>query len=452
MRVLMVGTSHHTAGVEFRERLALDTEGQRALVEHFRKAFPRAELVVLSTCNRTELYIAKPSHGPPTAEEVRTHLAICRGLESAGVAAATVHREQEQALGHLFRVCSGLDSMVLGEPQIIGQVRRAYETSCEQQSVGPVLHKVFQDALAIGKTVRSQTGIDAGRVSVGSIAVDFAQQVFERFDDKTVVALGAGEMAKLTLRHLVPHKPRRLWLCNRTLERAQALAQLLGITPEQGGARPLDAMDQLLVEADVLITNALSAQPIVTEARLSPLLRQRRGRPLVIIDIAVPRNVAAGVGSLRNIYLYNLDDLQRVVDETGSSRQQHVDRAEAMVRDAIAKCLHQVQHRDVGQLIKNLRQRLHDVGMAEQERTLRKLAGAPPEQAGDLVREHTHRVINKILHMPISALDQEKGDVPLGFYAAALRRLFDLDDREDSQALDAEIADTNDPSNAHENK
>lgn len=427
MRVVMIGVSHRTAALELRERLSLSADQVARILDDARSSWPHIEVAALSTCNRTELYVAKPPHEPPTVEDLCTLLARACAIEPQTLLNVLIHREQEQAIAHLFRVCSGLDSMVLGETQIVGQVKRAYESCAERQSVGPVLHRVFQSSLSVAKQVRTATGIDAGRVSVGSAAIDFARQVFETFTDKTVVGVGAGEMAKVTLRHMLELAPQKLYLVNRTPARAHALAESLGLSPAQGGPRPWEALDQLLVEADMLVTSTGSREPIITVERMKPLIRLRRSRPLVFIDIAVPRDVEERVASLRNTYVYDLDDLQAVVARTHEDRRSQVDQAERMIHEAVRNCLSEVQHRDIGQLIKALRARLHALGALEQERTLRKIAAADPQDVPALVQEHTSRLINKILHLPIDALDHRRSEAPLGFYSAALRKLFQLD-------------------------
>jgi len=435
MRVIMLGVSHHTAAVELREQLSLAGDALDAALDRLGQDFPNAERVVLSTCNRTELYVARPAHQPPDGDALRQVLSDVSGAPLDALTAASIHRENEQALSHLYRVASGLESMVLGEPQILGQIKRAYECATERGAVGGVLHKVFQDALAVAKRVRHETGIGDGRVSVASVAVDYARQIFDHFDDKTVVCLGAGEMAKVTLRHLMNLNPARLWVANRSPQRARGLVEQLGIAPSLGGARTLDDLDTLLVEADVMVTSTGSSEPVITHERFKPLLRRRRGRPLAILDIALPRDVEPAVGSLHDVYLYNIDDLQRVVMRTYEARGDQVAACEAKLRDAVRACMAEVQHRDVGRLVKALRHRLHEVGDAERERTLKKLAAADPAMLpaliDDAVAEHTHRLVNKILHMPLSQLDARDPDAPLAFYASALRRLFGLNDVED---------------------
>ncbi|MEX2216004.1 MAG: glutamyl-tRNA reductase [Phycisphaeraceae bacterium] len=432
MRIVMLSISHRTAPVELRERLALSGERLDAALAALRALYPLAETVMLSTCNRMELFVARPEHEPPMFEHLDAFLADFCDVKVSEITAAALHREQDQAVAHLFRVATGMESMVLGEPQILGQVKRAYEQAAAKQAVGPVLHRIFQQAITVAKQVRNQTGIDEGRVSVSSVAVDLVRQIFSRFDDKTVVAIGAGEMAKITLRHLQALRPAKLWLTNRTRARADALAGDMNLTAPAGGVRPFEELDELLVEADIVLTSTGATHPIITAERMRPLIRRRRSRPIVVIDIAVPRDVEPGAGSLSNVYLYNIDDLQKVVLRTQESRSAQMEQCEKMVLEAVRSCMASVQHRDLGNLIKALRDKLHDFARNERQRTLKKLATTSADRSPDKIEamldEHDHRLVNKILHLPLSQLDPKNPDAPLAFFAAALRRLFALEE------------------------
>lgn len=427
MRITLLGANHRTMPLQMREKLAFGEKQLHAASAQLLEKYPHGEFVIISTCNRTEMYVAHPANVPPGIDHMRQFLAEFCNVDLAGLTASTIHRENEQAVSHLFRVVSGLESMVLGEPQILGQVKRAYDSACCMKTVGPSLHKLFQQALTVGKQVRNQTGIDEGRTSVASTAVDFARQIFDHFNDKTVVGIGAGEMAKVTLRHLRDLNPAKIWLVNRSIERATALLEQMEIPSTIGGVRQFADLGQMLVEADIVITSTSAPHPIITAEMLKPLLRQRRFRPLFLLDIAVPRDVASDVGALRNVYLYNVDDLQQVVEQTHSSRAEHVQQAELMITEKVRQCLSQIQHRDIGHLIKELRTKLHDIGDQEMARTSNKIQNVSGDQLEKIIEQHTQRVINKILYLPLSELNENRSDAPLGFYAAALRRLFQLD-------------------------
>ena len=435
MRLIMLGINHRTAPLELREALAFDPEQAAEAIRDLRQAYPASECALISTCNRTELYLARPIHDPPTIEHLRDFITAQAGADADAVRSASIHREQDEAATHLFRVTSGLDSMVLGEPQVLGQIKRAYELADQCEAVGPILHRLFQGAITASKSVRRQTGIDQGRTSVSSVAVAFAKNIFDHFGDKTVLAIGAGEMIKASLASLRREDPKRLLLINRTHQRAIDLAQQLELTGSDHGARAWDDMDSLLIEADIVVSCTGANEPIVTEERFKPLLKKRRGRPLFMLDLAVPRDLDPKIGSLRNVYLYNLDDLQQAVEATESGRKELVKEVEDLLRSHIDRCMGEIRHRDVGRLVKQLRQRLHDIAHEEQGRTAKKLAslnGQSTEQSiEDLLAQHNHRLVNKILHLPLSQLDRSEPDAPIGLYAAALRRLFDLQEQPD---------------------
>ena len=441
MRLLMLGFNHRTAPLELREALVFDPDRAGRAINDLREAYPASECVLLSTCNRTELYIARPIHDPPTVNHLRAFIADHTGVALEVVQSASIHREQDQAAMHLFRVSVGLDSMVLGEPQILGQVKRAYELAGEHEAVGPILHRLFQGAITAAKQARNQTGIDQGRTSVSSVAVAFARNIFDHFNDKTVLAIGAGEMVKAALASLRRENPRRLLLVNRTHQRAVDLAHTLELVGESHGARAWGDLDPLLVEADIVVSCTGANEPIVTADRFKPILKKRRGRPLFVLDLAVPRDIDPAIGGLRNVYLYNLDDLQRAVKETENDRQDLVEQCEGLLREHVERCMGEIRHRDVGRLVRQLRERLVDIARQEQGRTERKLAAlngkASPDALQELLEQHNHRLVNKILHLPLSQLDRRDPEANLGFYAAALRRLFDLQDQAD-MARDAQ--------------
>lgn len=432
MRVHLLGVSYRTAGIDLRDRLAVVPRGLDHAVGVLRRRCPGAEAVVLSTCNRTELYLAGRAGDPLAGVDARGVLAEVCKVTPGDLGDAMLHRVDGQAVSHVFRVACGLDSMILGEREVLGQLRRAYEAAVERRSAGPVLHRVFQQAIRVAKRARTETGIDEGRVSIGSIAVDFARQIFERFDDKTVLGIGAGPAAKLTLRHMQALGPARVWVTNRSADRAGALASRLGLSAGGGGARPIGELDALITEADIVLTSTGAPRAILSVERVQPLLKKRRGRPLFIVDTAVPRDVDPRVGGLKNVYLYNIDDLQRVAAETHGQRQGQAARCETMLSDAVKTCMMHLENHDVGQVVHALRRRLHALGLAEQRRTGRKLTSLHDIGLADeierLLGEHTHRLINKVLHVPLARLQARDGDAPVGLYLEALRELFELED------------------------
>jgi len=452
MRFLLLGINHRTAPVELREALAISAERLPAVLAAFRKRFGNqsaseeavknsggGEAVLLSTCNRTELYVARPSHAEPTIDALRRFLAEQTGASLDLITASSIHREQQPAVHHLFRVTAGLDAMAVGETQVIGQVRRAYDAAQQAGTVGPSLNRVFQAALRDVKQAHQQSGVAALQQSVSSMAVEFAGNLFESFTDKTVAGLGAGEITKATLQRMLAKLPGQTWVVNRTPAAGLALAETLGLGLDQdaahrGGARAWEELDEVLVEADIVLTGTAAAEPVITAERFKKLIRRRKNRPVFLIDLAVPRDVEPAVGGLPNVYLYNIDDLNAALADV-PRRREKIDRCEAMVREAAERCVGAAQHQDLGVLVRQLRSKLLAIGDDERARTQRKMqslhdAGQYDKIEG-LLDEHTHRLINKVLHLPLSQLDKKRRggeEVPTNFYAAALRRLFDLDD------------------------
>ena len=310
-RLLLLGLNHTTAPLEVREKLALNAARRAEAVAAFRARFPGSEAVLLSTCNRVEFYVGRPEQGGPTAEQLVEFISGLHQVPAAAFESHLYRKVDRDVVAHLFQVAASLDSMVLGETQILGQVREAYDVSRDQQLAGPLLNPLFQRATAVGKEVLSGTTIAEGRLSVASVAVDYATRIFDHFHDKTLLCVGAGKMAALVLQKFAGLKPKRTLVCNRSPAKAEALAALLG-----GEAVPFEFLPDHLVQADIVITSTGAARPIITRDQFEKLRRQRRYRPIFLIDIAVPRDVDPAVGTVENCYLYNLDDLQQVVAAT----------------------------------------------------------------------------------------------------------------------------------------
>ena len=422
-RLLLLGLNHTTAPLEVRERLAFSAAERDAAVRALRGRFPACEAVLLSTCNRVELYVARGGthhHPHPVTEELTDFLAESHHVPAGQFRQHLYHKAGRDAVEHLFRVASSLDSLVLGENQILGQVRDAYEAAQASASTGAVLNPLFQRAVAVGKQVRTETALAEGRVSVASVAVDYAKRIFETFADKTVLCVGAGKMAQLVLEHLTELKPGRLLLCNRDATKAAALAGRFGGEPVL-----FDRLADHLAAADIVVTSTGSPDPIITKAMFAKVLRRRRYRPVFLIDIAVPRDVEAAVGDLDQVYLYNVDDLQQVVAQTQLSRRSAVDAAERIVGQQVEAFAVWHRTREMGPTIDRLYKRYHGIAREELERTLPKLSPAAQADRATL-EEMTRRIVNKLLHRPVHALrnpDPEHAEVP---YAHAMEKLFDL--------------------------
>lgn len=442
MHLICVGISHRTAPVEVREQLAFPAERVTAALADLRERYPHAELAILSTCNRTEVYVARPLHGHPRVEQVVEWLGERSAAHAEQLADGLYHYDNERAIRHLFRVAAGLDSMVVGEGQIAGQVKQAYELAQQAETVGKALHRVFQLALATGKRVRTATGVGEGRFSVAGVAVAFAGQLFETLTDRSVLVIGAGETAALIVRHLLPMQPREVVIHNRSPERAAALKDRIAQDADTGQTevRTIDAeaLYAAVAASDVVIASTGASEPVLTASNCRRLVRDRRFRPLFVVDLGVPRDVDPALADFANVFLFDMDDLQQAASENVALRQGAAEEAEQRVERAVGECYLLVQTGDASDLIRRLRRRLHKLGQAEADRTERKLAAAldvTPEQEQRieaLLEEMSHRLINKILHKPVREFSQ--GGAPAALYATALRRLFDLEDEEDLAA------------------
>jgi glutamyl-tRNA reductase len=430
-RVRLLGLNHTTAALEVRERLALDAATHQRVIEVVRQSF-ECEAVALSTCNRVEFYLAHPST-PPSAHDMTRLLSTFHAIDSDLFAPNLYERSGRSAVEHLFSVAASLDSMVLGETQILGQVRQAYDTSRELGATGLLLNPLFQRALAVGKEVQTHTGLSEGRLSVASVAVDYARGIFDHFDDKTVLSIGAGKMSSLVMQHMAALKPGRMVVCNRDPAKAVALAQRYG-----GEGMSMDSLDEQLARADIVIVSTGAGTPIIGHAQFKKLLRLRRYRPAFLIDLSVPRDVEVEVGELGNVYLYNIDDLQRVVAETRGQRTEAVEAAQAIVQRHVDEFDAWLKRRAMGPAIEQMYARYH--AMANEE--LNRVAGKMPNlSAADRahLQEMTRRIVNKILHDPVEALKQsDSSHGAASQYQHAIEKLFKLAPQEFTVDQDSE--------------
>jgi glutamyl-tRNA reductase len=396
--MLALGVDHRSAPTAVREALAFDGERRRRGLEALKADAPDTELVLLSTCNRVELYAAAEA-GPPDAEALAASLARSRGVPVAMLEGHLLARRDDAAVGHLFRVAAGLESLVPGEGQILGQVRDAYKLASDCKAVGPILHHVFQRALRVGKRVREETGLDRGRCSVASVAVDVARAVFERFDDKAVLVIGAGAMGELTLQHLAALRPCALLVTNRDPERARAVAARRG-----GRAIPFDRLDGALAEADVVLSTTAAAGPIVALDRYARIQQVRGHRPALILDLAVPRDFDPRVGALEGVMLYDVDDLRAQAERNLQGRRAQIDGARLIVGRESAGCLAGLRHRrHAGALLRQL----GDYAEGVLRRELDRLFAAQPDLTDaqrTVIARTMSRLSDQLLHQPRAAL------------------------------------------------
>ena len=419
----MVGCNHRTAPVTVREKLAFSDDDCADALRQFNEQFPAAEAVLLSTCNRTEMYLARPVRSKPTLQEAIAWLAECRGIALHEFSPSLYQHEDAEAVRHLFRVAASLDSMVVGESGILAQTKHALEIAKEaipgKQSLRR-LDALFQRALAVAKEVHTETQIAHGRVSVGSIAVDFARQIFSNFADKTVLMIGAGEMGELTLRHMLETGPRRVLVTNRTAARAEELACRI-----KAEARPFEQLVDLVAQADIVLSCTGSPDPIITRQRFARLPEMRRYRPLLMIDMAVPRDIEPEVGDLQAVFVYNIDDLQQVTEQHVADRKDKIADSERIIEEAVDEYLRWQGSRDVGPTIFDLNARFDEIAGQEYEWLANKLSGASKRDR-ELIQQMLHRVVKKVLHEPTRTLHAKGRDGRGQIYAEAVRTLFNL--------------------------
>jgi glutamyl-tRNA reductase len=399
VKLLALGVDHRSAPAAIREALAFDgrngAEGLAALA----RTFPGSEFAVLSTCNRVEIYAAGDAEGPVEAEGLTAFLASFHALAAESFAPHLVSYHDEGAVGHLFRVAASLESLVLGEGQILGQVKDAYKAAVAERTAGPILHTVFQEALRVGKKVREATGMDRGKLSVASVAVDVARAVFDTFADKTVLVIGAGKMGDLTLQHLKGLNPGQILVTNRSPERAEAAAARWG-----GRVVPFDRLFQALIEADLVVSTTAADEPIVTRADYARVQRARRNRLALILDIAIPRDFDDAVGTLEQVMLYNVDDLRAQAEQNRRQRQKGVDPALLIIERETAACYALLRHqRTAGAVLRQLGDSAESIRRQEIDAFF---AAHPQFTAADreAIAHLVHRVQNQMLHRPRTAL------------------------------------------------
>jgi glutamyl-tRNA reductase len=405
MSLFALGLNHQTAPLAVRERVVFHVERLREALVEIRRGLA-SEAAILSTCNRTELYLSGEQPGA-----VAEWLARFHRLRPGELSPYLYTLPRERAVRHAFRVASGLDSMVLGEPQILGQMKQAARAAESAGTLGTLLHKLFQRSFAVAKEVRSTTRVGAASVSMAAAAVKLAARIFPSLRDQNVLFIGAGEMIELTATHFAAQAPARLTVANRTLERAQRLAHRFN-----GDAVELRTLPKHLHEHDIVISCTASSLPILGKGLVERALRARRRRPMFMVDLALPRDIEQEAGELDDVFLYTIDDLAQIVSQNRDARASAVEQAEAIIETQVGQFMHWMQARENVPLIRALREGAEQTRLQELERALRLLqrGGAPAEVLEALSRALT----SKLMHAPTQALNQGS--------AEELARLFRL--------------------------
>jgi glutamyl-tRNA reductase len=390
----ILGLNHKTAPVALREKVAFGEDRLVAALRALRQERGVAEVVILSTCNRTEVYWAGSASGAELSQWLERH--HDEGLDLA--ASVYVHQERH-AVEHAFNVASGLDSMVLGEAQILGQLKNAYRIAQETGSTGPHLNKLFQAAFSAAKRVRSETQIGANAVSLASATVSLARRMYSDFSARTALMVGAGEMVALTARHFAAAGVKRMVIANRTLVNAQTLAAEVS-----GYAVDLSHIDKELTEADIVVSCTASPVPLITKAAAAAAVRTRRHRPIFMVDLAVPRDIDPAVADLEDVYLFSIDDLQQLVDENRQQREVAAGDAKVVISEEVARFLQDARAKEAGPAIRALRQQADAIRRQTLEQAQRMLsAGKSTDEAMEFL---ANTLTNRLLHTPTQALRQ----------------------------------------------
>ncbi len=414
----VLGLNHKTAPVALREKVAFNEDRLIAALRALKQEQGVAEVVILSTCNRTEVYWS----GNASASELSQWLENHHGNNLNLTSSLYVHQDR-LAVAHAFAVASGLDSMILGEPQILGQLKDAYRVAHEAGSTGPSLNKLFQAAFSAAKRVRSETQIGANAVSLASAAVNLARRMYADLSERTALLIGAGEMIDLTARHFASAGVKRLVIANRTLARAQALAAEV-----KGYALDLTSLDKELVDADIVVSCTASALPLITKSAAAAAVRKRRHRPIFMLDLAVPRDIEPAVAELSDVYLFSIDDLQHIVEENRREREAAAGGARLMLEEEVARFVAELRAQDAGPAIRALREQADAIRSQTLQQARRMLLAG--KSADEVIEYLANTLTNRLLHSPTQALRQASESTDPALAQILMRLLTEERDRD----------------------
>jgi len=424
MEILVVGLSHNTAPIELRERLNVPEQDLPKPLEMMGESTDLVERMLVATCNRVEVYAVAEGPIEGAVEGITDCLATYRNVPKTDFLDKLYTYTAGEAVRHVFRVASSLDSMVVGEPQILGQVKTAYSIAQAREATGIILNNLLEQAFHVAKRVRSETGIASSAVSVSSAAVELARKIFGDLTGRSVLILGAGEMAELALRHLLDDGVRSVLVANRSYNRAVALARQF-----HGRAVTFESFRQEMVGADIVISATSAPHVILKKEDMQAIIQQRRHRPIFLIDIADPRDIDPGCNEVDNVYLYNIDNLKSVVESNLKERKREAERAEVIIDREVGVYLTWLRSLDVVPTIVSLRQRVEQIRGTELQKVLGRMGDLTPEQR-EAITAMSHAMVNKILHQPMTELKRRAALQDGHLYTSVLRRLFGLEEKE----------------------
>jgi glutamyl-tRNA reductase len=419
--IVLIGLNHKTAPIAVREKVFSGCQEEKDLLEIVRSLTGVGEVLYLSTCNRIEI-IASVEETEDAGKSLSEFLAKSGDMTPAEAASCIYKYYDEEAVRHIFRVAASLDSLVMGETQILGQVKDAYRQALAQHATGVVLNRLMHCSFRAAKRVRSETAIAVNPVSVSFAAVELAKKIFGTLTGKKILLIGAGEMAELTGMHLITNGAEEITVANRSLSQASLLAEKF-----HGEAASLDALEEKLIEADIVISSTGAPTYIITADLIRKIHHQRRNRLLFLIDIAVPRDIDPAASSLENVYLYNIDNLQDIVDENMNVRKKEAIKAEMIVEEEITRYVSWQKEQESVPTIVSLRNKAEEIVRAEMDKAsgwIQKLDKEEQEKVDGLVNS----IVNKLLHTPVAALKEESSEFSSKDIVATARRLFRLDE------------------------
>lgn len=418
--IVIIGLNHKSASVELRECIAFSEEETATALETLEKEPDIREVLLLSTCNRVEVLMVTDKQAA-AIERAKEFIARFNQIPISRFEGSLYVHRGDEAVRHIFRVAASLDSMVLGEPQILGQIKEAYRKATLEKTSGVVLNRLLHRTFFVAKRIRTETGIGDHAVSISYAAIELGRKIFGSLENKQVLLVGAGEMAELAVEHLIRNRVGDIAVANRTFERAVELADRFG-----GSAIKFEEMVNAVADVDIVISSTGSPDFILTRAQLKGLMRKRRNRPLFFIDIAVPRDIDPDINRLTNTYVYDIDDLRGVIEENIEDRQREAIKGERIIDEAVIKFRQWFESLEVVPTIKAIRSKLEAIADAELQKTLQ--SESLPPAAHETVRRMAHAMINKILHDPTDVLKRDGCQKGQSAYLDVARKLFRLDE------------------------
>ncbi|MEC4675961.1 MAG: glutamyl-tRNA reductase [Nitrospirota bacterium] len=423
MNILVIGLNHRTAALELREKLAFNGPRLEEGLLKIRELPAVNESLIISTCNRVEIYL-NTDETDRAIESIKDFLVNFFGIEKESLEAALYVYDEMKAARHIFRVASSLDSMVVGEPQILGQIKDAFDFALKQKSTGVLLNRLFKKSISVAKRVRTETRIAQNAVSISFAAVELAKKIFTDLTEKSFMLLGAGEMAELAAKHIITSGVRDIVVANRTYERACELA-------EEFNGRPVKFDDFIheMAHCDILICSTGAENYVLMKSRMQKVMKERKNRPVFIIDISVPRNIDPGINELNNVYLYDVDDLQGVIETNILERQKEAAKAEEIVEDEIETFRKWMSSLDAVPTVIALREKAESIKKEEMERLLNCLPDLRDKDR-QAIENMANSIINKLIHAPTTALKEESEDRDI--LIATIKKLYKINGNEES--------------------